>query len=113
MEIRTIDDIPVVVIMPRFDAYTANDVETALRDQMAKGTKKMLVDFSQTEYVASAGLRVLLSAAKSLQKSGGQIALFSMKPYVYEVFEISGFTQIFKIYASQDEALASLKWHSK
>jgi len=109
MEIRTIGDIAVAGIVPRFDAYTANDVETVFRDQMAKGTKKLIVDFSQTEYIASAGLRVLLSAAKSLQKSGGQIVLFSMKPYVYEVFEISGFTQIFKIYASQQEALASLK----
>ena len=109
MEIKTIGDIVVAVMIPRFDAYTANDVETVFRDQISKGTKKLIVDFSQTEYIASAGLRVLLSAAKSLQKSGGQIVLFSMKPYVYEVFEISGFTQIFKIYASQQEALASLK----
>jgi anti-anti-sigma factor len=109
MEIRTIGDIAVAVMVPRFDAYTANDVETVLRDQIAKGTKKIFVDFSETEYIASAGLRVLLSAAKSLQKSGGQVVLFSMKPYVYEVFEISGFTQIFKIYTSQQEALESLK----
>jgi anti-anti-sigma factor len=109
MDIRTIGDISVAVIVPRFDAYTANDVETVLRDQIAKGTKKIILDFSQTEYIASAGLRVLLSAAKSLHNSGGQIVLFSMKPYVYEVFEISGFTQIFKIYASQQEALESLK----
>ncbi len=109
IEIMTEGDVTVAVVVPRFDAYTANDVETVLQDQIAKGTKKIIVDFSQTEYIASAGLRVLLSAAKSLQKSGGQIVLFSMKPYVYEVFEISGFTQIFKIYASQQEALASLK----
>jgi anti-anti-sigma factor len=113
MEMRTIGDITVAVMVPRFDAYTANDVETVLRDQIAKGTKKLFVDFSKTEYIASAGLRVLLSAAKSLQKSGGQIVLFSMKPYVYEVFEISGFTQIFNIYASEHEALESLKWHSE
>ena len=109
MEKRTIGEISVVVNVPRFDAYTANSIETALRDQIAKGTKKIIVDFSQTEYIASAGLRVLLSAAKSLHNSGGQIVLFSMKPHVYEVFEISGFTQIFKIYASQQEAVESLK----
>ncbi len=109
METRTIGDVAEVTIMPRFDAYTANDVDTVLRDQIAKGTNKIIVDFSHTEYIASAGLRVLLSAAKSLQKSGGQMVLFSMKPYVYEVFEISGFTQIFKIRASEQEALQSLK----
>jgi anti-anti-sigma factor len=113
MEIRTIGDVTVAIMPPRFDAYTANDVEMVLKNQIGKGTTKVIVDFSQTEYIASAGLRVLLSAAKSLQKSAGQIILFSMKPYVYEVFEISGFTQIFKIFTSQQEALESLKLHAK
>jgi anti-anti-sigma factor len=108
MEVKTEGDVTIVVIVPRFDAYTANDVEMVLRDLIAKGVKKLICDFSQTEYIASAGLRVLLSAAKSLQKSGGQIILVSMKPYVHEVFEISGFTQIFKICNSQKEALQSL-----
>ena len=108
MEIRKEGDVSIAVMVPRFDAYTANDVETVLRDLIANGAKKIVCDFSQTEYVASAGLRVLLAAAKSLQKSGGQILLVSMKPYVHEVFEISGFSQIFKIFASQKEALQSL-----
>jgi anti-sigma B factor antagonist len=108
-ETRTVGDISVAVMVPRFDAYTANDVETGLRDQIAKGTKKIIVDFSQTEYIASAGLRVLLSVAKSLKNSGGRFALFSMKPQIYEVFDVTGFTQIFKIYASREEALDSLK----
>lgn len=107
MDIKTIDDVTEVTMVHRFDAYASNDVEIVLRDQIAKGTKKIIVDFSQTEYIASAGLRVLLSIAKTLQKSGGQIILFSMKPCVYEVFEISGFIQIFKILASQQEALKS------
>jgi anti-anti-sigma factor len=108
MEIRTEGDISIAVMVPRFDAYTANDVETALRDLIKKGTKKIVCDFSQTDYVASAGLRVLLSSAKSLQKSGGQIIMASMKPYVHEVFEISGFTQIFKVFDTQKEALQIL-----
>ena len=108
MEIRKEGDVSIAVMVPRFDAYTANAVETVLRDLIANGAKKIVCDFSQTEYVASAGLRVLLAAAKSLQKSGGQILLVSMKPYVHEVFEISGFSQIFKIFASQKEALQSL-----
>jgi anti-anti-sigma factor len=109
MEIRTEGNVAIAVMVPRFDAYTANDVETALRDQIAKGTKNMVCDFSQTDYVASAGLRVLLSTAKSLQKLGGQLLIASMKPYVYEVFEVSGFTQILKVFTSQEEALQSLQ----
>jgi anti-sigma B factor antagonist len=107
MEIRTENDATILFIVTRFDAYTANDVETALKDLIAKGAKKIICDFSQTEYVASAGLRVLLSTAKTLKSLGGQILLTSMKPHVYEIFEISGFTQIFKVFNSQKEALRS------
>ncbi|MCW4000758.1 MAG: STAS domain-containing protein [Candidatus Bathyarchaeota archaeon] len=109
MELRTEGDVATAVMVPRFDAYTANEVETALKELIAAGTKKVICDFSQTDYVASAGLRVLLSSAKSLQRSGGQILLVSLKPYVREVFEISGFTQIFKILGSRSEALQVLK----
>ncbi len=108
METRTEGNTTIVVMVPRFDAYTANDVDTALKELLAKGTKKIICDFSQTDYVASAGLRVLLSSAKTLQRQGGQIVLCSMKPYVHEVFEISGFTQIFKVFESKEEASKSL-----
>ena len=108
MEIKTEGDITVAYIVPRFDAYIANEVDSALRELITKGSKKIVCDFSQTDYVASAGLRVLLSAAKSLQKMGGQLVMASLKPYVYEVFEISGFTQLFKIFSSQNEARQAL-----
>ena len=105
MEIKTEGDVTVAYIVPRFDAYIANEVDSALRELITKGSKKIVCDFSQTDYVASAGLRILLSAAKSLQKIGGQLFMSSLKPYVYEVFEISGFTQLFKIFNSQSEAV--------
>ena len=109
METKTKDGVIIVTIVPRFDAYTANDVEAALKDLIAKGNREIICDFSKTEYVASAGLRVLLSSAKSLKSVGGQILLVSLKSYVLETFEISGFTQIFKIFDSEEEALQSLK----
>lgn len=108
METRTEGDITVTVMVPRFDALTANEVDTALKELIAKGAKKIVCDFSQTDYVASAGLRVLLASAKTLQRQGGMILLCSMKPYVHEVFEISGFTQIFKVFENEKAALRSL-----
>ena len=105
MEVKTHGEVRVAVIVPRFDAYTSKEVEAAFGGLVQGGCCKVICDFSHTEYIASAGLRVLLSMAKSLQKSKGQIALCSLKPYVYEVFETAGFTQLFKIYPSEEEAL--------
>lgn len=109
MDRRIIGDVYIAIIDKRFDAYTACKVEEVLKDQISKGATKIVADFSQTDYIASAGLRVLLSAAKSLHNLGGQIVLSSMKPQVFEIFSVSGFTQIFRIYTSQQEALESLK----
>lgn len=109
MEIKSIDDLEIVTIPTRFDAYAAHDVEATFKDLVGKGTRRIICDFSQTEYVASAGLRVLLGTAKNLQKQEGLLVLCSLGAYVREIFDTAGFTQIFKIYASTDEAIRSLQ----
>lgn len=109
MEIITNDGITIVSIMRRFDAYTAGEVEANLTKILDGGALKVICDFSQTEYLASAGLRVLITACKRLQRSGGQFALCSIKPYVLEVFDISGLNKIFKMYDSRDAAIQNIK----
>ncbi|MDP8214513.1 MAG: STAS domain-containing protein [Candidatus Euphemobacter frigidus] len=109
METKKSDGILVVKMVPRFDAYSAKEVEADLNESIENGTDKILCDFSETEYISSAGLRVLLATAKKLKKSGGEIVLSSLKPYVNEVFETAGFTPLFNIYASEKEALAGMK----
>ncbi len=108
MEITTSGDVKIALIVPRFDAYTAKEVETALRELLEEGTEKLLCDFSQTEYISSAGLRVLLITAKALKRSGGRIALSSLKTHVKEVFDTAGFTPLFNVSDSRQAALEEL-----
>lgn len=108
IEVKSVNDAKIIVLMKRFDAYTAGSVEVELTRLIGEGSKKIVCDFSQTEYLASAGLRVLITASRSLQKTGGKMVLCSLKPYVLEVFEISGLSRIFKIFASSDAALQDL-----
>ena len=109
MEVKTINDIKVAVIVPRLDAHTARETETAINDLLRKGAKKLLCDFSQNEFISSAGLRLLLLIAQKLQSSGGELVLCSFKPFVRRVFEIAGLIQHFKICDSEEEALKSFK----
>jgi stage II sporulation protein AA (anti-sigma F factor antagonist) len=109
VEVKAVADAQVVTVMKRFDAYTAGAVESALNKLIAGGARKVIIDFSTNEYLASAGLRVLISATKNLQRSGGKLVLCSIKPNVLEVFDISGLKRIFKMYDSVDAALADLK----
>ncbi|MDD1719771.1 MAG: STAS domain-containing protein [Methanoregulaceae archaeon] len=108
MNIQEEPGIAIFPIAKRFDSSTSPDVETALNRLIAGGTKKIICDFSGTEYVASAGMRVLLTTAKSLSKTGGKMVFCSLAPPVRKVFEIAGFTQIFPIFESCDSALKKL-----
>jgi anti-anti-sigma factor len=109
IETKTVGDVTIVVLMKRFDAYTAGPVEAKLTKLITEGSRKIICDFSQTEYLASAGLRVLITATRNLQKVNGKLVLCAIKPYVLEVFDISGLNKIFKMYESADLALQDLK----
>jgi anti-sigma B factor antagonist len=59
------------------------------------------------EYISSSGLRVFLSQLKKVRKQQGDIKLASMKPYIREVFDIAGFTQLFNIFDNENAAILS------
>ncbi len=108
IEVKTVGDSKIIIVPKRFDAYTANSVEVELTRLISEGARKIVCDFSQTDYLASAGLRVLITASKTLQRASGKMVLCTIKPYVVEVFEISGLNKIFKMYPSTDAAIQAL-----
>ena len=93
----------------RFDAYSAEKVEAKLNFAVLEGTSNLLIDLSGTDYISSAGLKVFLAVAKKLKKKEGQIRLCCLQPDVKEVFDITEFTHIFKIYKTVEEGLSSFE----
>jgi anti-sigma B factor antagonist len=108
MDTRVVNGVTVITLMRRFDSDTAPEVDSALKELMEKGQKKIVCDFSSVEYINSTGLRILLSAEKMMARSGGAFNMCSLRPPVKNVFEIAGFTQIFRIFGSCDEAIRDL-----
>jgi anti-anti-sigma factor len=108
MDTKAVNGVTVVTLMRRFDSETAPEVESALKELMEKGQKKIVCDFSSVEYINSTGLRILLSAVKMMARSGGTLTMCSLRPPVKNVFEIAGFTQIFRIFGSCDEAVRAM-----
>lgn len=98
----------VVSVNGRINAVTAPDFETRISETMAGGEKFLVINLEGLEYISSAGLRVILSTAKKLKAQQGDIYLVSMQDTVKEVFELSGFHQIFKIFENEKEALGQL-----
>ncbi|MBW2409118.1 MAG: STAS domain-containing protein [Deltaproteobacteria bacterium] len=91
----------------RLDSNTSQGFEKKIFDAISDGSKNMIVDFKDLDYISSAGLRVILKATKALNREEGKIMLCSMQDYVKEVFEIAGFDSFLPIVGTMDEALKS------
>lgn len=89
----------------RIDSTNSNIFEEKLADIIGKGQNKFIIDFNKIMFISSAGLRVLLIAAKKVKPNGGAVVLTGLSPEVQEVFDVSGFTSIFTIYKTVEEAL--------
>lgn len=101
------DKATVVMIEGRLDSSSSGILEKKLLSLIETGEKNFLVDFSGMDYISSAGLRVLLMAAKKTKPAGGKVVLSALSDNVKEVFDIAGFTSIFTIFATQEEAIQS------
>ncbi len=110
MEMKSTKEGEVLIFEPegRIDGTNARDVESAFLDQVRGGELAILIDFSEVDFISSAGLRVLLMVAKEVKSRSGRIELCSMRDYLKEVFEVSGFNAIFQIHGNRSEGLESL-----
>ena len=104
---RTSNDIHIVGITGSLDSTTSPEAQKSL-DSVLTSAKKVLLDFSGLDYISSAGLRVLLGAAKRLRGSGGTLGMFGLNQSVREVFEISGFSSILSVYQSEADAIGAM-----
>ena len=98
-------DINVVELDGRLDSNTSGNLEKNIFSLLDSGEKKLIIDFKGVDYVSSAGLRVLLLTAKKLKKMDGRLYLTALSENVKEVFDIAGFTAIFNLADSKEEAL--------
>lgn len=83
-------------IKGRLDTTTAPQLETALGGNLTD-VRELVLDFTGLEYISSAGLRVLLAAHKTMKKQDGSMVVQGADEEVYEVFTITGFSEILNI----------------
>ena len=98
----------VLSVAGRVDASNAASLEQKILAVIAAGESRLVIDCAQLEYISSAGLRVLLIAAKRLSTSG-KLGVAALNNRIRDVFDIAGFSSIFEIYRTPDEAVAALQ----
>lgn len=80
----------------RLDTSTSPELESKLKDIPA-GITELNLDMKDTEYVSSAGLRIILSLHKRMTKSSGTLYISNVNESVKEIFDITGFSDILDI----------------
>ncbi len=79
----------------RLDTTTAPQLEAELKQSMS-GVAELALDFSKLEYLSSAGLRVLLSAQKVMNRQGSMV-IKNVNETIMEIFEVTGFADILTV----------------
>jgi anti-anti-sigma factor len=99
-----------LVIAPegRVESASSGELERLVVSRIDAGETRLVLDLSGVDYISSAGLRVLLMAAKRLKEPRGRLVLCGMGPSVRTVLELAGFLPLFAVATSRDEALARL-----
>ena len=95
IEIKRNAEETIIELVGRLDTTTAPALDKTINSDI-EGTKNLILDFKSLEYISSAGLRVLLSAQKKMQKIGS-MKVTNVCDEVFEVFEMTGFSDILTI----------------
>jgi anti-sigma B factor antagonist len=102
------DDAYVISLTGEVDLYTAPEFKQQLLDVIGKGAKDVVVDFSNTTFIDSTTLGVLVGGVKRLRTSEGQLSLVCSDRNITKIFEITGLDRVFTIYPTRHEAISKV-----
>jgi anti-sigma B factor antagonist len=98
----------VISLAGEVDLYTAPEFKQQLLEVINQGATHVIVDFTNTTFVDSTTLGVLVGGVKRLRTNDGQLALVCSDRNITKIFEITGLDRVFAIYPARDAAIAQL-----
>jgi anti-sigma B factor antagonist len=98
----------VIALTGEVDLYTAPELKTQMLDGIANGAKDVVVDFTNTTFIDSTTLGVLVGGVKRLREKGGRLSIVCSDRNITKIFEITGLDRVFTIYPTRAEALERL-----
>lgn len=105
--IRKQGDVCVVDVDGQLIVGNRQELKQKVLDELERGERRFLVDFSQTGYIDSSGLGVLVSLSKKIRESGGELRLAGLNEDLKTLFELTKLDTLFQITNSRETGLAS------
>jgi anti-sigma B factor antagonist len=95
----------VISLAGEVDLYTAPEFKAQLLDVIGQGAKQVIVDFTDTTFIDSTTLGVLVGGVKRLRSNDGELSLVCDDRNITKIFEITGLDRVFTIYPTRAEAV--------
>jgi anti-sigma B factor antagonist len=102
---RTTDGFCILNIEGRINTSNVHDFEKIVLEEVGSGETNFIFNCRGLQYISSSGLRVFLIAQKKVLEWKGKLFLCELRPSVLETVVMSGFTSIFEIFETEEEAL--------
>lgn len=102
------NEIVIVRISGSLDAETAPGFASRLKTEIDKGAKKIICVMPDLDYIASAGMGVLISTNEELNRKGGKMVMASMNGKVKKIFKLLGFDNLFESYSDEKSAINAI-----
>ena len=96
----------IISLAGEVDLYTAPEFKQQLLEVIAQGARHVVVDFSDTTFIDSTTLGVLVGGVKRLRTNDGQLSLVCSDRNITKIFEITGLDRVFTIYPTREEAVS-------
>lgn len=109
MTIGEIDQITKVSLAGRLDTAGVSRIQDRFADTIVPTGRHAVIDLSHVGFMASLGIRMLISTTRALSSKGGRIALYGANPAVMEIIETTSLNEIVPVAASEGEAIALVK----
>ena len=98
----------VVAVSGEIDLFTAPELKSALSEAIESGHTRIVVDLTDTTFLDSTALGVLIGAVKRLRSRDGRLTIVNVDENIAKTFEITGLDQIFPISPTRNEAVKAL-----
>ena len=100
------DGVAVVALAGEIDLYTCPEFKQELLRVVADGTTLVVVDLTETTFIDSTALGVIIRGVERLKLRDGRLVVVCADPNIVKIFEVTGLNRIFSVVGSRDEALA-------
>ena len=102
------DGVLIFFVTGRLDAFGAQQMDAWTREALSDDAKELVLDLAGSPYLSSGGIRSFNSLKREMKRRNGRFALSGVGEYPFKVLEMSGFTTVFEIYPTAEDAVREL-----